>query len=106
MTRLRSLGARVATVDARRVRPAPKRAAAFYLTAAWRALVERLIEERGRRCERCGRTGCRIFGDHMVELEDGGEPLEPSNVQLLCGSCHTTKTAASRAARIPAPARG
>ncbi len=65
--------------------------------------MRRLIAERGRRCEECGRTGCRIFGDHVVELQDGGEVLDERNVKLLCGSCgscHTPKTVTARAARM------
>jgi hypothetical protein len=48
---------------------------------------------------------CRIFGDHIVERKDGGAYLDEDNVQLLCGSCHTAKTAQARAARMKAPAR-
>src|SRR3546814_2261794 len=65
--KLRTLGPRIRTLDARRVRPAPKRADPFYLGAEWRGLVDRLVAERGRRCEECGRTGCRVFGDHRSE---------------------------------------
>ncbi len=63
--------------------------------------MARLIRERGRVCQGvgCGRTNTRLFGDHVVELQDGGAELDPSNVQLMCGSCHTRKTAAARAAR-------
>jgi hypothetical protein len=28
-----------------------------------------IIAERGRRCQDCGRSGCRVFGDHVVELK-------------------------------------
>jgi hypothetical protein len=40
-----------------------------------------------------------VFGDHIVELRDGGAPLDPANVLLRCGRCHTTKTVAERARR-------
>ena len=82
-----------------------KRADAFYSTPAWRALVARLIKQRGRRCEDpehdCStpRFGVRIFGDHIIEKRDGGAPLDPRNILLRCGSCHTRKTAAERAQR-------
>ena len=82
-----------------RLAPAPKRAASVYKSTEWRDLLAAIIAERGRRCEDCGRTGCRIFGDHVVELSDGGAALDRRNIRLLCGSCHTTKTAAARAAR-------
>ncbi|GEN61698.1 HNH endonuclease signature motif containing protein [Acetobacter nitrogenifigens] len=97
--RLRCVGALVRSIDTRIAVPPPKRADAFYLSKPWRDLMRRLIEKRGRSCEKCGRTGTRLFGDHVHELKDGGAPLDPSNVQLLCGSCHTTKTARARAIR-------
>ena len=96
---MRTLGLRL---EARgmRVKPRDKAAAPFYLSLEWRGLVARLIELRGRRCQRCGRENCRIFADHIRELADDGAALDPDNVQLLCGSCHTRKTAAARAARL------
>lgn len=96
---LRTVNTRLAAADIRRLKPAPKTAKPFYLTRAWRRLVMRLIRERGRRCEQCERKGCRVFGDHKVELADGGAALDPNNVELLCGSCHSRKTADVRANR-------
>jgi 5-methylcytosine-specific restriction protein A len=92
---------RLSARDTRTV--APRRSNAdptFYLTAEWRALMARLITQRGRRCEACGRVDCRIYGDHVRELKDGGAPLDEANVMLLCGSCHSTKTVAARARRM------
>lgn len=103
-SRLRSLAPRVGMIDIRRIKPLPKTRAEFYGTPEWRTLIAAVIAERGRRCEDCGRTGCRVFGDHVVELQDGGAPLERRNVRLRCGSCHTTKTTAERARRAAAPA--
>jgi 5-methylcytosine-specific restriction protein A len=97
---------RIATKDTRAVQPPPKTADPFYLQQAWRGLMKEIIARRGRRCEQCGRThdgrgeAIRIFGDHIVELRDGGEPLDPRNVLLRCGSCHTNKTIAERVRRL------
>lgn len=108
MARIRAHAPRVAARDSRTVQPAPKRADAFYASPEWRALIKRLIAERGRRCQSpsCRRTHddagnpVRIFGDHINELRDGGAPLDADNVSLLCGSCHTKKTLEERARRI------
>jgi 5-methylcytosine-specific restriction enzyme A len=102
--KVRVLPPRIATLDTRAVRPPPKTAAAIYTTPEWRALMARLIRERGRRCEECGRTHdegkpVRIFGDHIRELRDGGAPFDPGNVRLLDGRCHTRKTIRERARR-------
>lgn len=107
MTRLKMLGSRA--VPARQVvaAPPPKTTDKFYLTPDWRGLIGALIAARGRRCAKCGRENCRIFGDHIVELKDGGAALDPDNVMLLCGSCHTLKTNQARALRatsLSAPA--
>jgi 5-methylcytosine-specific restriction endonuclease McrA len=104
MARFAQVPQRVALADTRLVRLPPKLTDKFYLTPEWRGLMRRLIEERGRRCEKCGRSAAggqkmRIFGDHIVELKDGGAPLDETNVELLCGSCHVTKTAAERKRR-------
>ena len=47
----------------------------------------------------------RMFVDHIVELKDGGAPLDRSNVRLLCASHHTAKTAI-RAREAHARGRG
>jgi len=99
--RLTALDMRIATpLDTAIAQPDPKRAAPFYLTPEWRRLIATILNQRGPRCEQCGRTGTRLFGDHIIELQDGGAPLDPSNIQMLCGSCHSHKTLAARAARF------
>jgi hypothetical protein len=93
-------------IDTRTVRPPAKRADDFYLSAPWRRLMEEIIRERGRICEdphcdgRTHRPGMRVFGDHIVELKDGGAPLDKRNIMLRCGASHTKKTAAVRAERM------
>jgi len=101
------LGTRTMVLDTRSAKPAAKATNPFYLTHEWRTLVAEIIRERGARCEDpdCrfpNRTGIRLFGDHIVELADGGAPLDKANVLLRCGSCHTRKTNAERAKRMRA----
>jgi 5-methylcytosine-specific restriction protein A len=100
---MKTLAARLAVLEQRSAMPPPKVAAEFYTSPAWRALLDRIIAVRGRRCEdpACARVSpvTRVFGDHIVELADGGAPLDERNVMLRCGSCHTRKTAEQRAAR-------
>lgn len=97
---------RIATKDTRAVLPPPKRADPFYLQPAWRSLVKDIIARRGRRCEDCGRTrdaqgeAIRVFGDHIVELRDGGKALDERNIKMLCGSCHGLKTVNERVKRM------
>jgi 5-methylcytosine-specific restriction endonuclease McrA len=88
-----------------RLTPRPKTALPVYTSLEWRSLIANIIRQRGRCCEdpACktpGRTGIHVFGDHIKELQDGGALLDPRNVMLRCGSCHTTKTIAERAKRM------
>lgn len=95
--RYRALPPRYAALPPR-VAPAPKVADRFYSSPEWRALLAEIKLERGRYCERCG-SKHRVIGDHRVELKDGGAPLDPSNVELMCQACHNRKTAEARARR-------
>ncbi len=103
-----SLGAPVRTLGAA---PAVKRAADFYGSAEWKALVAKVIKARGRRCQDVNcRTphrgqGRRIYADHIHELRDGGAPLDERNIFLRCGPCHMRKTAAVREARAAREAK-
>ena len=107
---LKTLRPLLAVLEQRSAMPPVKAAADFYTSPAWRALIERIIAARGRRCEdpacRRRRPATRVFGDHIVELIDGGAPLDERNIMLRCGSCHTRKTAEQRAARTRAIAPG
>jgi 5-methylcytosine-specific restriction protein A len=105
--RLPMLGNQTTMLDTRSAKPPAKMANPFYLSPEWRALVAEIIRERSDKCEdpKCrypGRSGIRVFGDHIVELQDGGRPLDKANVILRCGSCHTRKTNAERAKRMSA----
>ncbi|TIV00211.1 MAG: HNH endonuclease [Mesorhizobium sp.] len=108
VAKLKMMAPVIRTMDTRTVKVAPKTADAFYLSPEWRKLMAEIIAERGRRCEdpqcdgRTHRPGMRVFGDHVVELRDGGAPLDKRNIMLRCGASHTRKTLAERAKRMAA----
>jgi 5-methylcytosine-specific restriction protein A len=110
--KLRTQADRVPVVDTRRVKPPAKKADPFYLSREWRQLMASIIAERGRVCEDpdCnGRThsaDMRVFGDHVVELRDGGASLDRRNIMLRCGASHTRKTMQERARRLAASPEG
>lgn len=81
-----------------------KQADSFYLSPEWRAFRDRLIKERGWRCQdpKCQTPRGpwrQIYGDHVVEIADGGAKLDGRNVLLRCGMCHGRKTRDERARR-------
>jgi 5-methylcytosine-specific restriction enzyme A len=103
--RLSTLRPRV-SMASQRLTPRPKTAAPVYTSPEWRSLIASIIRIRGRRCEdpQCQSTnraqGQRVYGDHVVELQDGGALLDPANVMLRCAPCHGRKTAVERAKRM------
>ncbi|MFA5897890.1 MAG: HNH endonuclease signature motif containing protein [Hyphomicrobium sp.] len=81
-----------------RLRLPPKIADSLYTSREWRELVARIKRARGAWCVICG-SKHRLIGDHIIEIRDGGAPLDTSNVELLCFTCHQRKTAAARLKR-------
>jgi len=104
VTRIRTLKPLVKASSGRTVELPPKRADPFYLSPEWRKLLAKIIAKRGRRCEdpQCRQPNVSgpIYGDHIIEIADGGERLDERNVLLRCASCHGKKTAAVRAKRL------
>lgn len=100
MVRLKCLQPLVAPSTHRTARVPEKQAEPFYLSVEWRDLVAAVIRERGRRCEKCGRTDGRVYVDHIIELKDGGAALDRSNLQVLDATCHGKKTAQVRNKRM------
>lgn len=105
--RLSFMAPRLQTMDTRTAQPEPKRVDPHYHTPEHRAWSAAVVRRAGGMCQGagCGRSGVRLFADHVVELKDGGAPLSLSNGQALCGSCHSRKTAQERRQRQAEPYR-
>ena len=98
-TRVTTLKPRLQALDMRSAMPAPKVVDGFYLSREWKQARGLAVALHANYCVKCGRRAARMFVDHIVELQDGGDPLAQSNLRLLCGACHSHKTAAERARR-------
>jgi 5-methylcytosine-specific restriction protein A len=48
-------------------------------------------------CAMCNGSANQV--DHILPINDGGERLDPANLQSLCISCHSKKTAVDKANR-------
>jgi 5-methylcytosine-specific restriction protein A len=99
MAKLSMLGPRIPTMDTRVVKPPPKAALPFYSTPEWIELRNRVRAEAKGRCQRPGCTRPGHTVDHIVEIRDGGAPLDRTNVEYLCQPHHVSKTNAVRAKR-------
>ena len=102
MGRLSLLPTRLQPTRQQRTAQPVKVADSFYKSPQWLAAREESIALHFGFCAHCERRPSRLFVDHIVELKDGGEPLEQSNLEPLCGSCHSLKTAKARAQRMGA----
>ncbi len=87
----------------RRLARPEKVADPFYATSEWRALSGAVKAARNWVCDDCGgdfATNRRaLIGDHVIEIKDGGAPLDPHNVACRCTACHNRKTAREAARR-------
>lgn len=99
MARLKCLPPTVRSASVAVAKVPPKVADETYRTPEHRAWSAAVIARAGHTCERCGRSGVRMFADHIIEVKDDGAPLDRKNGQCLCGSCHSLKTAEERAKR-------
>ena len=53
----------------------------------WAQARKQALESAGWRCSQCGRAG-RLEVHHVEALDDGGDPYDPENLEVLCRSCH------------------
>ena len=67
----------------------------FYSSKAWKRL-SKVFRQRHPFCIECkkkGRDTLTTHTDHIIAIEDGGAPLDWKNLQPLCTSHHSSKTA-------------
>lgn len=107
MMKLQMLQPRLSSVKLESAAVPPKTSDPFYSSKAWIELRDWVRWEAAGYCQTpgCGRAERRMFVDHIVELRDGGQALDRANVWLLCGACHSLKTASERTRRAAAPPR-
>ena len=111
--RLRTRSTKLRQPARSKLRLPEKRVDPFYQSPEWRTFIAAVIAERkpallARQGHLCEDRDChavhsprmRIFGDHVIEMRDGGAPFDKRNIMLRCGSSHTRKTAAERRRRM------
>lgn len=67
----------------------------FYRSPEWKQLRYMILVQRGGRCECCGasaKDGAKLNVDHVEPISKAWERrLDPTNLQVLCGSCNQGK---------------
>lgn len=54
-----------------------------------RWLRKKIRQRDNHTCQQCGKPGNEV--DHIIPISQGGTD-HPNNLQVLCATCHTTKT--------------
>lgn len=72
---------------------------AFYASAEWRQVRDKVLAVYGRRCMACSRSECdgvAIHVDHIRPLKRfWALRLDPDNLQILCADCNRAKASRS-----------
>lgn len=63
----------------------------YYNTKRWKSLRRFVLRRDRYTCQECRRFGNEV--DHIVPIVQGGEIWSEDNLQVLCKSCHSRKTA-------------
>lgn len=63
----------------------------FYSTKRWKALRRSVLKRDRYTCKECRRFGNEV--DHIVPVAQDGARWGEDNLQTLCKSCHSRKTA-------------
>jgi len=67
----------------------------FYKTKEWKTVRQMQLNAHPF-CEECLKEGKRtkaVIVDHIIPIKEGGEKFSFSNLQSLCWSCHSRKSA-------------
>jgi len=73
-----------------------KESSAIYNSTRWRKIRKHILGRDSGICAMCGMAKQKMIVDHIKEIKDGGEPYSYDNLQVLCISCHNSKTSQSR----------
>jgi len=61
----------------------------FYNGSDWKMLSARYMQDKGYRCERCGKIASQVHHKKAIQTPEGWElRLEYNNLELLCLDCH------------------
>lgn len=62
-------------------------------TERWKRVRREVLRRDEYKCRQCGVAGA-LECDHIKPVRDGGAEYDMANLQMLCKSCHASKTQA------------
>lgn len=64
----------------------------FYHSSEWRVLSTRYTQDKGYKCELCGRMATQVHHIKPIQTPDGWtRRLDYDNLELLCTKCHNDR---------------
>ena len=64
----------------------------FYNSVEWRTLSAKYTQDKGYRCERCGKFATQVHHKQAIQTPQGWDRrLDYNNLELLCTQCHNDR---------------
>lgn len=64
----------------------------FYNSIEWRTLSAKYTQDKGYRCERCGKFATQVHHKQAIQTPRGWDRrLDYTNLELLCTQCHNDR---------------
>lgn len=64
----------------------------FYNSVEWRTLSAKYTQDKGYKCERCGKFATQVHHKQAIQTPQGWDRrLDYSNLELLCTKCHNDR---------------
>lgn len=64
----------------------------FYNSLDWRTLSSKYTQDKGYRCEECGKIATQVHHKKAIQTPEGWElRLDYNNLELLCTVCHNKR---------------
>lgn len=64
----------------------------FYNSVDWRTLSAKYTQDKGYKCERCGRFATQVHHKQAIQTPQGWDRrLDYDNLELLCTQCHNDR---------------
>lgn len=64
----------------------------FYNSVEWRTLSSKYTQDKGYKCERCGKFATQVHHKQAIQTPQGWDRrLDYTNLELLCTQCHNDR---------------